>query len=156
MSESSKQPSLSPQSDSARSFLESLAEDRGTRMLSEEEYQESRRLVLKELATGPRPRAFTLVTFGIIGLIVLGFLMVGLIMAFDRQARDWLLAVSSGGCLLMWAYILWQYLSGLRQQAQMSLQARLDEVEELRRNQLISQGEYEQIYAAILSSRLTQ
>jgi hypothetical protein len=140
--------------DSARAFLEALAQDRGTKLLPEPEYQQARELVLAELATGPRPRTFTLVTFLVVGLILFSFFLIGISMWLN-QSREWILAISSGGCLLVWARMIWQYRAGLRQQATMTLQSRLDEIEELRQAQLITQYEYETIYAAILSSRLT-
>jgi hypothetical protein len=146
-------PPAESELDSARTFLEALAQERGTRLLPESDYVETRRMILHELATGPRARPFTLVTFALIGLVLVAFFGLGLSMWLTGNPPEWLLAVSSGGCLIMWAYTLRQYLVGLREQARMTLQARLDEVADLRRSGLITHEEYEQIYAAILSSR---
>ena len=148
-------PSESPDdSDSAREFLESLARDRGTKLLPEQDYQEMRRAILDELARGPHLRTATLFTFGVVGLLLFGLLLVGLAMWTQGGPADWLLTVSSGGCLIICVWFLQRYIVGIREQSRMSVQERLTEVEELRRHQLISQSEYEEIYAAIHSSRI--
>jgi len=112
-----------------------------------------REAVLAELARGPRLKASTLFTLGVVGLILFSFLVVGVAMLIHHGLGDWLLASASAGCLALWAYVVWQYVSGVRQQSQMSLQDRLDELEELRRSNLVTQDEFERIYAAIHSSR---
>jgi len=140
-------------SDSAKDFLLSLEKNRGTALLNEADYQEQRALVLLELRRGPHLRVSTLVTFGVVGVMLFGFLLIGLAMLLNRGAVEWLLATSSGCCLLWWGYLLWRYVSGIRAQSRMSLQERLAELEDLRRNNLISQAEYEEIYAALHMSR---
>jgi hypothetical protein len=140
-------------SDSAREFLESLERERGTKLLSESDYHELRRWVLLELEKGPHLRTSTLLTFGVVGLILFGFFVIGLAMLASHGTLDWLLAASSGCCLLLWGYLLWRYIAGVREQSRMSLQERLAELEDLRQNHLISQEEFEQIYAALHMSR---
>ena len=140
-------------SDSAKEFLESLERERGTRLLSETDYQELREWILQELERGPHLRLSTLLTFGVVGLILFGFLLVGLAMWMNHSTFDWLLAVSSASCLLLWGYLLRRYITGVREQSRMSLQERLAELEELRHSNLISQVEFEQIYAALHMSR---
>ena len=140
-------------SDSAKDFLQSLERHRGSRLLDEADYQEQRAWILLELQRGPHLRVPTLVTFGVVGLILFGFFLIGLAMLLNRGAAEWLLAASSGCCLLWWGYLLWRYVSGIREQSRMSLQERLAELEELRSCHLISQQEYEQIYAALHMSR---
>jgi hypothetical protein len=139
-------------SDSARDFLQSLERQRGTRLLSENDYREMRDAVLLELARGPRLKASTLLTLGVVGLILFGFLFIGLAMLLNGPT-DWLLAVASGGCLGLWGYVVWQYVTSVRHQARLSLRERLEELEELRRHALITQLEFERIYAAVHSSR---
>ena len=140
-------------SDSAKDFLQSLERHRGTRLLEEADYQEQRAWVLLELQRGPHLRVSTLVTFGVVGLILFGFFLIGLGGLVNRGAAEWLLATASGCCLLWWGYLFWRYVSGIREQSRMSLQERLAELEELRSSNLISQHEYEQIYGALHMSR---
>lgn len=141
------------ESDSARSFLEALERDRGTVLLSESEYQEMRHLVLVELARGPSLKPSTLVTFGVVGLILFVFFILGLVVLARGTSSDWPLAAATGGCIGMWAFMVWQYVTGIRQQSRLSLKERLAEVEELRQCRLITQEEYEHIYGSIHLSR---
>jgi len=140
-------------SDSAREFLESLERQRGSRLLNETDYRELRGWVLMELEKGPHLRIPTLLTFGVVGLLLFAFLLIGLEMLTDHNSREWLLALASGCCLLLWGYFLWRYVAGIREQARMSLQERLTELEDLRHSNLISQTEFEKIYAALHMSR---
>lgn len=141
--------------DSARAFLESLERERGTKLLSQAEFEEMRRWVLLELARGPRLQTSTLMTFSVVGLILFVFLLFGLHHWLQGGPSEWLLAVSSGACLGLWGWVLRRYVVGIRQQARMSIQQRLDEVEDLRRGGLITREEFEEVYSAILSSRVT-
>ncbi len=143
-----------PDPDSARGVLESLELDRGTRLLSEQDYQEMRATVMAELTRGPHLRVSTLITFGVVGLILFGLFMVGLALWIHSGPAEWLLTVSSGSCLLLCGEFLRRYVAGVRQQSRMTVQERLEELEDLRRHHLVSQPEYEEIYAAILSCRI--
>lgn len=149
-----EQNTFAPDSDSARSVLEALALDRGTRLLSEQDYQEMRATILAELARGPHLRLSTLITFGVVALILFGLFVLGLALWVQTGPAEWLLTVSSGGCLLLCGEFLRRYIAGVRQQSRMSVQERIDELADLRRHALITQPEYEEIYAAILSCRI--
>lgn len=139
--------------DSARGVLESLERDRGTRLLSESDYREMRQAVLVELAHGPRLRTSTLVTFGVVALLLFGLFLLGLAALFESGLGDWLLAAASGGCIAMLVYVARQYISAVRNHSRMSLRERLDELADLRRVNLITLDEYERIHAAILMNR---
>lgn len=142
-----------PGADSARAILESLAQDRGTRLLPEEDYQEMRSAILQELADGPRLRGSMLVTFAAVGLLLLAFLGIGVAMALRHGPAEVVLIGAATVSLGFWGWLLRQYLVSVRDQARMSIRARLAELEELRGHQLISQAEYETIFAAIHMTR---
>lgn len=139
--------------DSARTVLEALAQDRGTRLLPEEDYQEMRTAILQELAEGPRLKGSMLVTFTAVGLLLLAFLGIGVAMTFRHGPAESLLIVAATVSLGFWAWLLRQYIVSVHDQARMSIRARLAELEELRVHRLISQEEFETIYAAIHMTR---
>jgi len=158
VNQTSRQPdSAAPASlavpDSARTILESLERDRGSHLLPEAEFQSARQLVLTELAEGPRPARSTLLTFGAVGVLLATCFAIGLFMLTNPNWIDPWLALAAGGGLIAWGYLLRSYLVSMREQAQMSLQERLHELEELRAHQLLTQDEYEHIYAALHISR---
>ncbi len=113
-----------------------------------------RRAILDELARGPHLRVSTLVTFGVIGLLLCGFLVVGIGMLVHHGAAEWLLVTASSSCLLLWGWLLRSYVAGVRSQARMSIQERLAEIEDLHLHGMISREEFDDLYAAILSSRV--
>ena len=138
--------------DSAVNVLRQLEEERG-KMFNEAEYQEMRRTVLDEIAHGARLRPVTIFTFAIILLGLVGLLVVGLATASGTAMGDYLLALVSGVALLAAGYFFWSTVSGIRLDAQRSLDARLSELEQLREQRLISTEEYDQIQAYILIAR---
>lgn len=138
--------------DSAKAVLISLAADRGG-ILTEAEYREMRGTVLSELAMGPRLALSTLVTFGVVGVILLGFFMVGFFVWLHHPRTEWLLLASTLFCMGLWVYVLRKYLRGVRELSRLSVLERLTEVTELRDSKLISQEEFESIYASIHMNR---
>lgn len=138
--------------DSAVNVLRQLEEERG-KMFNEAEYQEMRQTVLDEIAHGARLRPFTIFTFAVILLGLVGLFVVGLATASGTTMGDYLLALVSGVALLAAGYFFWSTVSGIRLDAQRSLDARLGELEQLREQRLISTEEYDQIQAYILIAR---
>src|SRR5438034_10083432 len=100
--------------DSAVAVLQQLAEERG-QLFSEKEYQEMRRSVVEELALGARRRPFTLLTFAVVGMALLGLLTAGLITHAQDQSGELALALVSGLALAVAAYLFWSYLRGIHQ-----------------------------------------
>jgi hypothetical protein len=146
------QSAIPAEDESAVTALRQLKEERG-RSFTEAEYLEIRRAILDELAHGARCRPFTLVTFGAVGFCLLTLLAIGVLVAFDSNGRDWLLAAASTGSLAIWAFLMWKYARNLREDAQRALPERLSEIDDLRAHQLISEDEFNLLRASILMSR---
>jgi hypothetical protein len=141
-----------PDNDSAVAVLRALEEERHS-LFGEAEYRKYRKCILDELAGGARCRPSTLVTFAVVGALLLAGLILGLYIRFGTVPGDGLLALTSTAALGAWGYLLFAYVRGVRREARRTLDARLAELEELRASQLISREEYEFIQAGILSSR---
>lgn len=137
---------------SAVAILRHLDDERG-HMFTEADYQQMRATVLEELAHGARLRPFTLLTFAVVGLGLLGMLAVGIIAAAGRTAGDYALVVASAAALAATGYFFWSCLRGIKLDTLRSLDARLAELEQLRSLNLVSRDEYEQIHAHILIAR---
>lgn len=138
--------------DSAVAVLQHLNAERGT-MFTESDYREMRSAVLDELAHGARLRPFTLFTFGIIVLGLIGLIAVGVVTARSHALRDQLLTIVSTLALLVTVGFVWNLIRGLRQEAERSLDTRLEELEQLRQRNLVTSEEYENILAHILIAR---
>jgi len=139
--------------DSPVAVLQGLEEDRRT-ILTEKEYREMRQSVLDELCRGPRCRPSTVATFLVVGLLLFVLLVIGLALWIDRQVPDLMLPGVTAAALVAWAYLLRGYVKAVRQNAALSINRRLAELEELRARQLITREEYDRIYAAIHMSRV--
>jgi hypothetical protein len=138
--------------DSPITLLQHLEEERG-KMFTEAEYQEMRQTVIHELAHGARLRPFTLFTFLIVGLGLLGLFIVGWVTATGNTVKDMALSVVSGTALVAEGYFFWSCLRGIKQDALRSLESRLNELEQLLALNLISREEFDQIQSHILISR---
>jgi hypothetical protein len=137
--------------DSASTVLRGLERERG-RAFNEKEYQEMRQSVIDELARGPRVRVSLLLTFGVVGLILLSLTLLGVVLAFAEEP-EYTLAGAGAVALGVWAYLLRSYLRGVREQSRLSRSERLAEIKQLRQDSLISQQEYDHLFAALHSSR---
>lgn len=122
-------------------------------MFTESEYREMRRVVVEELAYGARMRPFTLFTFGVVGVGLLGMLCIGLFTASGNATGDFALAVVSACALAALGYFVWSYHKGVQLDAMRSVDARLSELERLRDLKLISIEEFEHIQAHIVIAR---
>jgi hypothetical protein len=138
--------------DSAVDVLRSIEEERG-KLFTEAECQEMRQTVLDEVAYGARCRPFTLITFGTVALGLLTLLVIGLVLSPRQTLGDFTLALVSGASLLVVAGFIWNYLRSIRLDAFRSIDERLEELEQLRRANLVSADEYISIHAHILISR---
>jgi len=138
--------------DSAVSMLRHLEAERG-QSLSEADYQELRRAVLAELAGGARLRPFTLFTFAIVELGLLGLTALGLVSAQGPHLSDYGLAIASGLAFLSGIGFLWFVVGGIREDTQRPLAERLQELDELRQLRLIDEEEFQEIRAHILNGR---
>jgi hypothetical protein len=138
--------------DSATVVLRSLEQERGT-VFTEKEYREIRESVIEELARGPRPRRSLLVTFGVIGLLLLSLTVTGFYIVGRQMVHDYTLAIVGLCALGVWGYLLRGYLKTLKLHAQRSVRERLAELEELRGHRLLSQDEVDRVYAAIHMGR---
>lgn len=141
--------------DSPVAVLQGLEEDRRT-ILTEKEYQEMRQAVLEELSRGPRCRPTIVATFIVVGLTLFVLTVIGVALWAHGTVPDLMLPVVAGVALAVWIYLLRGYLKSARDHAALSIDRRLAELEELRVRQLISQEEYDRIYAAIHMSRVRQ
>lgn len=150
--QSQKLPAAAIDDDSAVNVLRQLEEERG-RLFKEAEYQEMRRTVLEEVAHGARLRPFTIFTFAVLLIGLLAMLVVGLVTASGSATRDDLLAWASGLALVAACYFIWSCVSGIRLDAERTLDARLHEVGQLLKQGLISPEEHAQIQAHILLAR---
>lgn len=147
-------PSLQDE-DSAVALLQHLNDERG-KMFTEAEYVEMRTIILDELAHGARIRPFTVFTFGLIILGLAALLVIGLVTASGNAVRDYTLAIVSGLALLATCLFLWNLFRGIKQDSRRSLDARLEELEQVRRHNLISPNEFTEIQAYILIARQNQ
>ncbi|MBN2505557.1 MAG: hypothetical protein JXQ71_02565 [Verrucomicrobia bacterium] len=138
--------------DSPSAVLRLLEEDRGT-VYSEEEYGKLRTAVIEELAHGPVCRGSTLLTFGVIGVLLLLVTLVGVFILVQGVVADFTLAMVGGASIAAWGYVVWGYRKGFRNHALRTLEERLVELEELRRQSLITTDEYDRIYAAVHMGR---
>jgi PHD/YefM family antitoxin component YafN of YafNO toxin-antitoxin module len=138
--------------DSPVAILRHLEDERG-QMFTEAEYQQMRATVLEELAHGARLRPFTLLTFAVVGLGLLGMLAIGIVTAAGRTAGDYALALASAAALAATGYFSWTYFRGIKLDTLRSLDTRLAELEQLRSLNLVSRDEYERIHAHILIAR---
>ena len=138
--------------DSAVILLHHLNEERG-KLFTETDHREMRNAILDELAHGARIRPFTVFTFGIIILGLIGLLAVGLVTAKSNAAGDQLLTIVSTLALIATFYFVWSLVRGVREEAKRSLDERLAELEELRRHNLISLEEFTEIQAHILIAK---
>ena len=138
--------------DSAVILLHHLSEERG-KLFTETDHREMRNAILDELAHGARIRPFTVFTFGIIILGLIGLLAVGLVTAKSNAAGDQLLTIVSTLALIATFYFVWSLVRGVREEAKRSLDERLAELEELRRHNLISPEEFTEIQAHILIAK---
>lgn len=138
--------------DSPIVVLRSLEADRGS-IFTEAEYREMRETVIEELARGPRPRFSLLITFGVIGLLLLAVTVIGFAIVFQGIIPDCTLGIVGLCALGVWGYLLRSYLRVVREQSSRSLRERLAELEELQVQKLISQAEYDRIYATIHMGR---
>ena len=138
--------------DSAVILLHHLNEERG-KLFTETDHREMRNAILDELAHGARIRPFTVFTFGIIILGLIGLLAVGLVTAKSNAAGDQLLTIVSTLALIATFYFVWSLVRGVREEAKRSLDERLAELEELRRHNLISPEEFTEIQAHILIAK---
>ena len=141
--------------DSAVILLHHLNEERG-KLFTETDHREMRNAILDELAHGARIRPFTVFTFGIIILGLIGLLAVGLVTAKSNAAGDQLLTIVSTLALIATFYFVWSLVRGVREEAKRSLDERLAELEELRRHNLITLEEFTEIQAHILIARQRQ
>jgi len=141
--------------DSAVAILRHLEEERG-KMFTEAEYQEMRGTVLDELAHGARLRPFTLFTFAVIALGLVGMLIIGLVVSPGQSAGDYALAAVSALALAAVGYFFWFCLRGIKLDTLRTLDARLAELEQLREARLISTEEYHRLQAHILIARQRQ
>jgi PHD/YefM family antitoxin component YafN of YafNO toxin-antitoxin module len=149
----SRKPSVTVSDDeSPVAILRHLEDERG-QMFTEAEYQQMRDTVLEELAHGARLRPFTLLTFAVVGLGLLGMLAIGIVTAAGRTAGDYALAVASAAALAATGYFFWTCLRGIKLDTLRSLGTRLAELEQLRSLNLVSRDEYERIHAHILIAR---
>lgn len=138
--------------ESAVSVLRQLSEDRGP-LLSDQEHAELRAAILRELAAGAEIRPFTLFTLAVVVTGVLGLMAVGLYLAIQGTWEGWLLAFASLGVLGIVIYLSWSFREGFRRERLRTIDARLAELEDLLRHKLISDEEFTEIRAGILSSR---
>ena len=138
--------------DSAVILLHHLNEERG-KLFTETDHREMRNAILDELAHGARIRPFTVFTFGIIILGLIGLLAVGLVTAKSNAAGDQLLTIVSTLALIATFYFVWSLVRGVREEAKRSLDERLAELEELLRHNLISLEEFTEIQAHILIAK---
>ena len=122
-------------------------------MLTEAEYQEMRSTVLDELAHGARIRPFTVFTFGIIAAGLAALFIVGLNTALGGPSGDYTLAIVSAAALLATGFFFWNLLTGIKRDAYRSLDARLEELKQLRQHRLISPEEFIEIEVHILIAR---
>jgi len=147
-------PSLQDE-DSAVALLRHLDEERG-KMFTEADYREMREVILDELAHGARIRPFTVFTFGIIALGLVAFFVIGLLSALGDHAGDYTLALVSAAAFMVTVFFFWNLFSGIKLDAYRSLDARLEELGQLRRHNLVSPGEFAEIEAHILIARQRQ
>ncbi len=147
-------PSLEDE-DSAVALLQHLNEERG-KLFTEADYREMRQVILEELAHGARIRPFTVFTFGIIAAGLAGLFIVGLTSALGTDAGDYTLAIVSAGAFVATAFFFWNLLGGIRNDAYRSLDARLEELKQLRQHNLVSPEEFAEIEAHILIARQRQ
>jgi hypothetical protein len=138
--------------DSAKAVLASLERERGA-LFTPKEYAEMRNVVLQELARGPQFKRSILVTFGVIGFFLVVMTVLGIALLAQDMVPDPMLAVAGLAGLWMWGYLLRAYVRSIRQQALLSLDERLAELKGLRAENLITQEEYDRIYAAIHTTR---
>ena len=153
-SKASSAPSLQDE-DSAVTLLHHLNEERG-KLFTEADYREMREVILDELAHGARIRPFTVFTFGIIAVGLAALFMVGLMSALGAHAGDYTLAIVSAAALLATGFFFWNLLTGIKRDAYRSLDARLEELKQLRQHHLISPEEFIEIEAHILIARQRQ
>ncbi len=125
-------------------------------MFTEAEYVEMRGAILDELAHGARIRPFTVFTFGIIALGLAALFVVGLVSALGAHTGDYTLAIVSAAALLATGFFFWNLLTGIKCDAYRSLDARLEELGQLRQHHLISPEEFIEIEAHILIARQRQ
>jgi len=138
--------------DSPSTVLRWLEVERGS-ILTEREYQEMRETVIEELARGPHCRLSILITFGVVGLLLLVVTIIGLAIAVRRVVPDYTLGLVGLCALGAWAYALRSYVQAVRTHSRRSLGERLAELEGLHRENLITQAEFDRIYAAVHMSR---
>jgi hypothetical protein len=138
--------------DSAVTLLQELEKERGT-VFTEKEYHEIRESVLEELTRGPKARLSLLVTFGVIGLLLLILTVVGFYIVHREMVHDYTLALAGLCALGVWGFLLRGYLRSVDKHNLRSLPERLGELEELRARQLLTQEEFDRISAAIHISR---
>ena len=141
--------------DSAVILLHHLNEERG-KLFTETDHREMRNAILDELAHGARIRPFTVFTFGLIILGLAALLVIGLVTAPGNATEDYTLAIVSGLALLATCLFLWNLFRGIKQDSRRSLDARLVELEQVRRHNLISPDEFTEIQAHILIARQNQ
>ncbi len=136
--------------DSAVTVLQHLESERG-KMFTESDYREMRSAVLDEIARGARIRPFTLFTFAFILLGLGGMLALGL--TTFKDTGDHTLTIVSGASLIAATYFFWNVLTGVKNDAYRSIDARLDELKQLQQHRLISDEEFNDIQAHILMAR---
>ena len=82
--------------------------------------------------------------------------VVGLISALGAHAGDYTLALVSAAALLATGFFFWNLLTGIKRDACRSLDARLEELKQLRQHHLLSPEEFTGIEAHILIARQRQ
>jgi hypothetical protein len=138
--------------DNPQVLLQSLAAERG-RMLTEAEYQQMRQSILDELARGPRYRPFTVFTFGVVSVLLLGATALGVGLWRNDTPGGVVLALAAAACLAVWFFVGWRISQSVRAELRRPLADRLTELDQLRAARLVSEAEFESIRAAILISR---
>ena len=142
----------SPDSETNYGLLKALEADRYT-VLTDREYQEMRSLIIRELSRGPQFERSYIVTFSTLGFLFFALFCGGLFAFFRRIIPDLSLAAAALGALGVWGFMLWSYWKDLRQRSGRSVDQRLAELKQLRLDSLVSQEEFDRIYAAIMMSR---
>lgn len=136
--------------ESAVAVLQHLNAERG-KMFTESDYREMRGAVLDELAHGARMRGFTVFTFAFIALGLLGLSVVGL--AAIRDTGDYTLLIASIAALVALLCFFWNLSRGIQSDACRTLGTRLDEINQLRQQGLVTEDEFTEIQAHILMAR---
>jgi len=141
-----------PDPESNKELLRALERDR-EQVLTEQEYRQMRGWILGELERGPQLQRSHLATFFVVGGVCLGLGLLGLIGFWRKIVPDLTLPLASGGALLLWGYLLRSYWKDVRDRSGRSVRQRLLELQELRAEKLLTQEEFDRLYAAIMMAR---